>query len=47
MPHDVGWVGLFFSSFFTTYRKTPLIVPGVGPFSNANIYVLVQLLAEI
>jgi len=29
------------------YRKTPLLVPGVGPFSNANIYVLVQLIAEI
>jgi len=28
------------------YRKTPLLVPGVDPFSNANIYVLDQLIAE-
>ena len=30
----------------TKYRKTPLLVPGVDPFSIANIYVLVQLKAE-
>jgi hypothetical protein len=29
-----------------TYRKTPLLVPGVDPVSNANIYVLDQLIAE-
>jgi hypothetical protein len=28
------------------YRKTPLLVPRVDPFSNANIYVLDQLIAE-
>jgi hypothetical protein len=28
------------------YRKTPLLVPGIGPFSNANIYVLDLLIAE-
>jgi len=28
------------------YRKTPLLVPGVDPFLNANIYVLDQLIAE-
>ena len=31
---------------FAFYRKTPLLVPGVDPFSNANIYVLDQLKAE-
>ena len=28
------------------YRQTPLLVPGVDPFSNANIYALDQLIAE-
>ena len=28
------------------YWKTPLLVPGVDPFSNANIYALDQLIAE-
>ncbi len=28
------------------YRKTPLLVPGVDSFSNANIYLLDQLIAE-
>jgi hypothetical protein len=28
------------------YRKTPLLVSGVDLFSNANIYVLNQLIAE-
>jgi len=28
------------------YRKTPLLVPGVGQFSNANFYVLDQLIGE-
>ena len=28
------------------YRKIPLLVPGVDPFSNANIYALDQLIAE-
>jgi hypothetical protein len=27
-------------------RKTPLLVPGVGSFSNSNIYALDQLIAE-
>jgi hypothetical protein len=29
-----------------TYRKTPLLVPGVGPFSNANILVWDQFIKE-
>jgi hypothetical protein len=29
---------------FSRYRKTPLLVPGVGQFSNANIYVFYQLI---
>jgi hypothetical protein len=28
------------------YRKTPLLVPGVDPFLDANIYASVQLIAE-
>ncbi len=32
--------------FILIYRKTPLIVPGVGPFSNANINALDQHIAE-
>jgi hypothetical protein len=28
------------------YRKTPLLVPEVGPFSNANIFVLDQFMTE-
>jgi hypothetical protein len=37
----------FFSVFFRAkYRKTQLLVPGVGPFSNANIYLLDQLIEE-
>jgi len=28
------------------YRKTPILVPGVDPFSNANIHVLDQLILE-
>jgi len=28
------------------YWKTPLLVPGVGPFSNANIFVLDQFMTE-
>jgi hypothetical protein len=28
------------------YRKTPLLVPGVGPFSNANIFVWDQYIKE-
>jgi hypothetical protein len=31
---------------FLKYRKTPLFVPGVGFFSNVNIYVLDQLKEE-
>jgi hypothetical protein len=29
--------------FLDVYRKTPLLVPGVDPFSYANIYALDQL----
>jgi hypothetical protein len=32
--------------FIYTYRKTPLLVPGEGQFSNANFYVLDQLIEE-
>jgi hypothetical protein len=28
------------------YRKTPLLLPGVGPFSNANIFVWDQFIKE-
>ncbi len=31
---------------FLDYRKTPLLVQGIDPFSNANIYALDQLIAE-
>jgi hypothetical protein len=34
---------LFCASF---YRKTPLLVPGAGPFSNAGRFELDQLMAE-
>ena len=29
------------------YRKTPLLGPGIGSFSNANNYVFDELIAEI
>jgi hypothetical protein len=32
--------------FIYTYRKTRLLVPGEGQFSNANFYVLDQLIEE-
>jgi len=35
-----------FHKFLLLYRKTPLLVPGLGPFSNSNSFVLDQLIAE-
>ncbi len=37
---------LIFAYISSKYRKTPLLVPGVDPFSNANIYVLDHIIAE-
>jgi hypothetical protein len=44
---DFTRVGIFYNPhYIAKYRKTPLLVSGVDPFSNANIYALDQLIAE-
>jgi hypothetical protein len=37
---------IFITLEILLYRKTPRLVPGIDPFSNANIFVLDQLIAE-
>jgi len=36
----------FFRIHLKSYRKTPLLLPGVDLFSNATFYLLDQLIAE-